>query len=322
MSFNGEKIFITGATGFVGANLVRKSLVEGAEVSINIRKSSDTWRIRDLIRDVSVVYADLAEYEKMNDALTRIRPDVIFHTAVYGGNAAQNDSGKIIESNICGTMNLLRCGKNARCNLLVNTGSSSEYGIKKAAMKESDILEPVTDYGVSKAAATLFCQKAAHMDKLPVITLRLFSPYGPYEQKSRLVPSVILAALQKKRPRISSRDFVRDFVYIGDVMDAYRAVLDVKNPCGQIYNIGSGAQQTVGAVTDIIISELGNEVTCETGLPRAWAEEPSCWQADITKAASELKWKPKVSINEGLGKTIVWFKENLKLYLPERAEQL
>lgn len=322
MSFNGEKVFITGATGFVGANLVKKSLVEGAEVSINIRKSSDTWRIRDLLKDVSVVYADLAEYEKMNDALTRIQPDVIFHTAVYGGSAAQNDFGKIIESNICGTMNLLRCGKNARCNLLVNTGSSSEYGIKKRAMKESDVLEPITDYGVSKAAATLFCQKAARTDNLPVITLRLFSPYGPYEQNSRLVPSVILAALQKKPPRISSRNFVRDFIYIGDVMEAYRAVLEIKNPGGQIYNIGSGAQQTVGEITDIIVRELGNEVTCETGLPQAWAKEPPCWQADITKAASELKWKPNVSIQEGLGKTIEWFKENLTLYRPDRAEQL
>lgn len=320
MSFNGEKVFITGATGFVGANLVRKSLVEGAEVSINIRKSSDTWRIRDLLRDVSVVYADLTEYEKMNDALTVIQPDVIFHTAVYGGNAAQNDTGKIIESNICGTVNLLRCCKNTRCNLLVNTGSSSEYGIKKTDMKESDILEPVTDYGVSKATATLFCQKAARTDNLPVITLRLFSPYGPYEQKSRLVPSVIFAALQKKCPHISSRDFVRDFIYIEDVMGAYRTVLDFENPCGQIFNIGSGVQQTVGTVTDIIINELGNEVTYETGLPRAWAEEPPCWQADISKAVSELKWRPEFSLNEGLARTIEWFKENMRLYLPESAE--
>jgi len=322
VSFNGVKIFITGGSGFVGANLVRKSLKEGADVHINIRKSSDIWRIRDILKDISVVYADLTEYEKMNESLKKIRPDVIFHTAVYGGNAAQNDSGEIIKTNICGTVNLLRCCKNARCNLLVNTGSSSEYGIKKTAMKESDILEPVTDYGVSKAAATLFCQKSARTDNLPIVTIRLFSPYGPYEQKSRLVPSVILAALQKKRPRISSRDFVRDFIYIGDVMNAYRAVLDVGNPHGQIYNIGSGMQQTVGTVTDIIIRQLGNEVTYETGLPRAWAEEPPCWQADIRRAASEMKWRPEYTLNEGLGKTIEWFKENLKLYVSDSAEPL
>jgi len=313
-SFNGEKIFITGATGFVGSNLVRRSLLEGADVYINIRNSSDTWRIRDILKDVSVIHADLAEYEKLNISLKKICPDIIFHTAVYGGNATQKDTGKIIESNISGTANLLRCCKNVRFNIFVNTGSSSEYGVKTKAMKESDILEPVTDYGVSKAAATLFCQKFARTENLPIVTLRLFSPYGPYEQKSRLVPSVILAALQKQNPRISSRDFVRDFIYIDDVMDAYMAALNLKNPKGQIYNIGSGMQHTIGTVTDTIIHLLGDEVTSVAGLPQFWEHEPSFWQADIQRAASELNWKPGYTLEQGLTKTRDWFKENKKLY--------
>ena len=115
-------------------------------------------------------------------------------------------------------------------DLLVNTGSSSEYGIKNSAMKESSLLEPVTEYGVSKAAATLFCQSYAVTENLPIVTLRLFSPYGRYEQKSRLVPSVILAALQKINPKISSRQFVRDFIFIDDVLDAYEAVTQSQKP--------------------------------------------------------------------------------------------
>jgi nucleoside-diphosphate-sugar epimerase len=314
LSFDGEKILITGATGFVGSNLVRRSLLDGAEVYINIRNSSDTWRIRDILKDVSVIPADLAEYEKLNDSIKKISPNIIFHTAVYGGNAAQNDTGKIIESNISGTVNLLRCCQNIDFPLFVNTGSSSEYGIKNTAMKESDILEPITDYGVSKAAATLFCQKTARTENLPVVTLRLFSPFGPYEQKLRLVPSVTLAALQKQNPHIASRGFVRDFIYIEDVLDAYEAALTLKNPRGEIYNIGSGTQHTVGSVTDTIISLLGNEVTCITGRSRAWENEPTFWQADIQRAASELAWVPKYTLEQGLNKTIDWFKEHMKLY--------
>jgi nucleoside-diphosphate-sugar epimerase len=314
LSFKGENIFITGATGFVGSNLVRRSLRNGADVYINIRTTSDTWRIRDLLKDVSVVHADLSEYEKLNDSLKKIKPDIIFHTAVYGGNSAQKDTVKIIESNISGTVNLLRCCQNGGLHLFVNTGSSSEYGIKNTAMKESDILKPVTDYGVSKAAATLFCQKTALTENLPVVTLRLFSPFGPYEQKSRLVPSVILAALQKQNPHIASRDFVRDFIYIDDVLDAYEAALNLKSPKGQTYNIGSGTQHTVGTVTDTIIGFLGNEVTCVTGLPRAWENEPTFWQADIQRASSELAWVPKYTLEQGLNKTIDWFKEHMNLY--------
>lgn len=314
VSFDGKKIFITGATGFVGSNLVRRSIQGGADVYINIRTTSDTWRIRDLLKDVSVVHADLSEYEKLNDSLKKTKPDIIFHTAVYGGNSAQKDIGKIIKSNISGTANLLRCCKNIRLNLFVNTGSSSEYGLKNTAMKEVDLLKPVTDYGVSKAAATLFCQKTALTEDIPVVTLRLFSPYGRYEQKSRLVPSVILAALQKQNPHITSRGFVRDFIYIEDVLDAYEAALTLKNPKGQIYNIGSGTQHTVGAVTDTIINLLGNEVSCVTGLPRAWENEPTFWQADIQRAASELAWVPKYTLDQGLNRTIDWFKEHMNLY--------
>jgi nucleoside-diphosphate-sugar epimerase len=315
LSFKGEKMFITGASGFVGSNLVRRSLHNGADVYINIRTTSDTWRIRDILKDVSVVHADISEYEKLNASLKKIKPDIIYHTAVYGGNSTQKDTGKIIESNISGTVNLLRSCKNIHCNLFVNTGSSSEYGLKSTAMKESDLLKPVTDYGVSKAAATLFCQKTALTENLPVVTLRLFSPFGPYEQKSRLISSVILAALQKQNPLIASRDFVRDFIYIEDVLDAYEAALTLKNPKGQIYNIGSGMQNTVGTATDTIIRLLGNEVNSVTGLPRAWTNEPMFWQADIQRAALELAWVPKYTLEQGLNKTIDWFKEHMNLYL-------
>ncbi len=102
----GEKVFITGATGFIGSNLARRCLERGAEVFINLRKTSDTWRIRDILKEVNAVPADITEYEKLRDALGKIHPDVIFHTAAYGGSAEQNTTEKIIETNITGTVNV------------------------------------------------------------------------------------------------------------------------------------------------------------------------------------------------------------------------
>ena len=310
----GEKVFITGATGFIGSNLVRRYLEQGAEVFINVRKTSDTWRIKDILHDVNVMPVDITEYEKLKSAVKQVQPDFIFHTATYGGNANQKNTEKIIETNITGTVNLLRSCRNINISLFVNTGTSSEYGLKDSAMTESCLLEPVTEYGVSKAAATLFCQTSAITDNLPVITLRLFSPFGRYEQKSRLVPSVILAALQKINPKISSREFVRDFIYIDDVLDAYEAVTNLRNPHGEIFNIGSGKQHSVGEVVDIIIGLLGDEVTHDVGIPQAWKNEPAFWQADIQKARSELYWEPEYSLKNGLAATIDWFKMNMGLY--------
>ncbi len=273
-SLSGEKVFITGATGFIGSNLTRRSLERGAEVFINIRNTSDTWRIRDILNEVNPIPVDITEYEKLKDSLKEIQPDVIFHTAAYGGSADQKNTEKIIETNIIGTVNLIRSCRDINVNLFVNTGTSSEYGMKNSAIKESDLLEPVTEYGVSKASATLFCQTSAVTQNLPIVTLRLFSPYGPYEQKTRLIPSVILAALQKTNPRITSRQFVRDFIFIEDVLDAYEAVIDVKNASGKIFNIGSGQQHSVGEVVDTVIDLLGNEVTYEVGIPQRWKNEP------------------------------------------------
>ena len=313
-SLSGEKVFITGATGFIGSNLTRRSLERGAEVFINIRKTSDTWRIRDILDDVDVIPVDITEYAKLKDFLKEIRPDIIFHTATYGGNAGQKNTEKIIKTNFIGTVNLVRGCRDISISLFVNTGSSSEYGIKNSAMNESSVLEPVSEYGVSKAAATLFCQSYATAYNLPIVTLRLFSPFGWYEQKSRLVPSVILSALQKINPQISSRQFVRDFIYIDDVLNAYDSAIKLRNPSGKIFNIGSGQQHSVGEVVDGIIRILGNEVTYETGIPQVWKNEPAFWQADIQKAKSELYWEPEYSLESGLAATVDWFTVHKGLY--------
>ncbi len=312
--FSGEKVFITGATGFIGSNLTRRYLERGAEVYINIRETSDKWRIKDVIQEINPVPSDVTNYEKLRDSLKKIQPDFILHTAAYGGSADQKNSDRIIETNIIGTLNLLRICKHLNINLFVNTGTSSEYGIKNSAMKESFLLEPVTEYGVAKAAATLYCQNYAFTENVPVVTLRLFSPYGLYEQKSRLIPSVILAVIEKINPKISSRHFVRDFIYINDVLDAYESVMNVDTISGKIFNIGSGRQHSVGEVVDMIIGLLGNEVTSEIGIPQSWKNEPAFWQADIQSAKSELSWKPKYSLEAGLAAAIDWFKVNKGLY--------
>jgi nucleoside-diphosphate-sugar epimerase len=130
--------------------------------------------------------------------MRKIRPNIIFHSAAYGTSAVQNNTQKIFETNVTGTINLIQSCMDFSFDLFVNTGSSSEYGMKEAPMHESDILEPITDYGVSKAAGTLYGRSVAINRNLPIATLRLFSPFGPYEQGSRLIPSLILAALQKK----------------------------------------------------------------------------------------------------------------------------
>lgn len=310
-----KKILITGATGFIGANLARYFLKNGADISIFIRKTSNKWRIHDILEDTSGYRVDLVDTVKLRRIIKKIKPHIIIHAATYGGYQFQKDTQKIIETNFTGTVNLINACKSIDFELFINTGSSSEYGIKPKPMKETDMLEPVNEYGASKAAATLYCHAVLKKESRPVVTVRLFSPYGYYEEKNRLIPSLILSCLKSKNPKVSSPNSVRDFVFIEDIMDAYKKVIGNKdNIKGEIFNIGFGEQHTVGEVAREIVRLTGNRVKPEWGKVNNPRQEPKFWQADITKTKKLLGWHPEHDLKRGLTKDIDWFKANRNKY--------
>lgn len=310
-----KKVLITGATGFIGANLVRRCLQKGAEVYVFTRSKSNKWRLKDILKNIHEYKVDLLDRTGVARAVSRIKPQIIFHTAIYGGYRLQRDFYKIAETNFLGTVNLLEACRQINLELLVNTGSSSEYGIKSKPMRENDLLEPVAEYGATKAAATLYAQVKTKSDGLPVTSLRLFSPYGYYEEKTRLVPTVILLCLKGKRPTIYSKNFVRDFVFIEDVIEAYfQAIKYRKKAIGEIFNISSGQQHSIDNVAKIVIKLTGNKVKPFYQMKGDHRSEPQIWQADISKAKNILKWKPNYSLEQGLAKTVRWFKQNVSLY--------
>ncbi len=308
---NGKRILITGATGFIGANLVHRFLNTGAEIHIFTRPTSNKWRIRNILNDVNEHSVDLLNYDKLKTVISSIKPHIIFHTAIYGGYAFQNDTNKILETNFMGTVNLINACTKIEFELFVNTGSSSEYGVKSKPMRESDLLCPINDYGVSKAAATLYCQSVARKEKREIVTLRLFSPYGYYEEPTRLIPSVIKSCLLGENPKLTSPDSVRDFNFVEDVIDAYMQVLGIPDISGEIFNIACGEQHSVDEVVNLIIKLTGNKVIPQWGNLSNPRTEPSMWVADISKAKKTLNWQPRYSLEEGLKKTVNWFEKNI-----------
>jgi len=310
-----KKVLITGATGFIGANLARYFLEKGDEVFVFTRRTSNKWRISDMLGNISDYSVDLKDAANLEKIIKKIKPQIVIHTAVYGGYSFQNDTAKTIETNFTGTVNLINALKGANIELFINTGSSSEYGVKPKSMKETDLLEPLSGYGVTKAAADLYCYAIAKEENMPVVTLRLFSPYGYYEEKNRLVSSMILSCLKVENPKLSSPDSVRDFIFIEDVVSAYEKVIGNKNKVkGEVFNIGSGKQHTVGEIAGDIVKLTGNKVKLEWGKVANSMQEPKCWQADISRAKRLLNWEPEYSLWQGLEKDINWFKRNIALY--------
>lgn len=308
-------VLVTGATGFVGSCLVRRLVTEGYDVHIIVRSDSNRWRIVDLLGRIKEHLCDLRDSTAVDACIETIRPEVICHQATYGGFAFQKESRTIVEANLLGTMNLLRAGEKAGFRRFINTGSSSEYGFKDHPMREDDLPEPVGDYGVTKVAATLFCQAEAIQKGLPVVTLRLFSPFGPWDDPQRLIPFAAARLLLGESPQLAAPDSVRDFVYIDDVIDCYLSLIrDNDTVRSGIFNIGSGVQCTIGQV----VTQL--EKLAGTGARALWGErpsarpEPTVWVADVARARDQLGWTPRTTLQEGLAATLMWMRENLQYY--------
>ncbi len=307
------KVLITGGTGFVGACLARRLLRERHNVHVFVRKESNTWRLEDIRKNITEHFVDLRHAAIVDQTVEKIRPQVIYHLATYGGFADQKDVKSILESNFLGTVNLLRACEQAGFDYFVNTGSSSEYGIKSGPMDERDILEPIETYGVAKAASTLFCQLEGVTKKLPIVTLRLFSPYGPWDDPKRLIPYVIKSALRGEAPKLSLPESVRDYIFIDDVLNAYTTV--VKQPFyGEIFNVGSGTQHALGTVVATITNICQNAPTPVWGAVKKQRAEPVRWVANVDKAWQKFNWKPLTTLQKGLEHTIAWMKSNLSLY--------
>ena len=150
-------------------------------------------------------------------AVAACRPEVIYHLATHGAYPAQRDRATILATNLLGTANLLDSLNGCDYRALVNVGSSSEYGHKDGPMHEGERLDPRSDYGVTKAAATLLCQAEAYRGK-PVVTVRIFSAYGPWEEPARLVPYVMGCCLRGETPKVTAGRQPRDFIYVDDVI--------------------------------------------------------------------------------------------------------
>lgn len=309
-----KKILVTGATGFIGANLVHRLVNESYQVHILKRKDSDIWRIKDIISKLYTHDINLTEKTHLTKLLKNIKPSVIFHLANLGLYRGIDPSiEKSIQINTFGTINLIESADQIDYECFINTGSSSEYGDKQSPMKETDCCEPTTNYALAKLAGTLYAQSYAKKTKKPLATLRIFSPFGPFDHPVRLITYTILKMLKGEKLLFHNPYAVRDYIFIEDVIDAY--LLCIRQPyrlCGEIFNIGTGKQARIKDVIQLLSAEIGSKSSISwNNLSR---KEKLLWQADIQKAKKQLGWGPKKTLEQGLKETINWFKQYSYLY--------
>ena len=304
---------VTGAGGFVGANLVRRLLADGHTVHALTRPGTRPWRLDDL-SDVRRVQIDLADVEAVRLALQRARPEWVFHLAAHGAYSWQTDVQEIVRTNVAGTIALVDASVAAGCRVLVNAGSSSEYGYKDHAPSELELPEPNSAYAATKACATLYAAHAHRDAQTAVVTLRLYSVYGPWEEPGRLIPSLVAQALRGRLAPLADPATARDFVHVEDVVEAFLLAGGAASSApSAIYTIGSGVQTSLAELVALVrrIFDLDIDPRWGSAAGRSW--DTSVWVADPSRASRELGWSPRYDLESGIRGVADWLAHNPEL---------
>lgn len=310
-----EKVLITGAAGFVGANLVRRLLKENKyEVHIFSMPDSNMWRLNDIYSKIIDYKVDILNRELIFKTVKKISPNKICHLATYGVYPKQKEEKKILETNLIGTVNLLDALDEIDYECFINTGSCFEYGKNSKKLKESDECNPDTVYSISKYSATLYCNYIASLKGKNVGTVRLFTPYGDYEENGRLMTLLFTNLINKKNIKLSNPYASRDFIYIEDVIEAYLSILNnPKKLKGQIFNICSGKKTSIIDMKKKVEKILNISEKLEIKEVDKRESDNTNWLGDNTLFSSTYNWKPQ-NIDIGLNKAAEWFKKNIRLY--------
>ena len=314
-----KRVVVTGASGFVGANLVRRLLAEGHEVHLLLRPGYAAWRLQAIRDEILLHEVDLRDGEGLARVVALIRPEWVFHLAAYGAYSHQTDLAQMVATNISATAHLITACLATGFEAFVHTGSSSEYGLVDHAPAESEAIDPNSYYACTKAAATHLCRHIARDHDVHVPTLRLYSVYGPYEEPTRLLPTLVLRGLRGELPPLVNPEIARDFVFVEDICDAYLlAAAHPQTERGAIYNVGTGVQTTLREIVELARGqcEIASEPIWGSMGDRHWDTET--WVADADKIARELGWRPRHGLAEGFSRTVEWFAAHAG-QLPDRA---
>ena len=299
-------ILITGAAGFIGANLLKTIRSERADV-YGLEKRAGGWRLEGVPAG-ALLLADLSDSTSMQELVERIAPQTVFDCAAYGAYSFEQDAPRIYETNFLALTRFVEMLAKKPIAAYVHAGSSSEYGTNCEAPGEDALCLPNSDYAVSKCAAADYLRFVGKQRRFPCVNLRLYSVYGPLEDPSRLVPQLVRGALAGTFPPLVDPNTARDFVYVDDVCAAFIASAAKMHPgmYGESYNIGTGTMTTIAALAAEAkrIFDIPGEPAFATMPARAW-DLPK-WYANPARAAAELDWKADVSLEEGLRRTARW----------------
>jgi nucleoside-diphosphate-sugar epimerase/glycosyltransferase involved in cell wall biosynthesis len=303
-------IVVFGAGGFIGANLVRAILRVREDCYAVTHQQYVPRRLVDL-PSKHLISADLTNVASLARAFDRFAFKTIFQLGAFGGYSWQQDVDLIYRTNTLGLVNLLEVASEKGFSSFVHAGSSSEYGLNSAGPEESAALIPNSHYAVSKVSAAYLVRYAGEVRKQPIINVRFYSVYGPYEENERLIPQLLGHGMRGSYPPLVDPTVSRDFVYVDDAVEAalLAATEGVRRRPGASVNVASGRKTTIRELALLMksICDIKAEPSWSSMPNRSW--DRTDWYGNPAQAAEILGWRPRTTLEEGLRKTLLWQRE-------------
>lgn len=305
---NTRPILVTGAGGFIGSHIVHRLLEDGHSVAVLVKKETDLWRLAAVEKDITKVRASLLDKDALEGELVDLNPAGVFHLAASNiASGVTAGDGNVVNANLLGTKKLIDSLADIEYSFFIQTGSFMEYGPKMHPVREDDMPEPTELYSITKLGATLYANAVARQMDKPLVTLRLFTPYGPYMQMGRLVSEVIRRALAEEPIELSDRSITRDFIFIDDVVDLCMEMMSAaKRFPGEIFNCGSGRAVRMEDFINMVCELTHTTSDVRWGARPVLKYDAALWQADMSKVHQHVGWRPRYSLSEGIQETIAW----------------
>lgn len=326
MDWTKRKVLVTGAGGFIGSHLVELLVRQGADVTAFLHYNSrgDIGLLRyaepKVVRRIKLYFGDLRDPQAVHQAMAGAQ--VVFHLgALIGIPYSYVHPHDVVQTNVVGTLNVLSAARDHGVEHLVHTSTSEVYGTARyAPIDEAHPLQGQSPYAASKIGADQLAESFYLSFGVPVSIVRPFNTFGPRQSARAVIPTIIVQMLAQDTVHLGALHPTRDFTYVVDTAAAFMAAAASPASIGQVVNLGSGREISVGDLVQLIAKLTGRRAAVEmTGeRTRPAASEVERLLADNRKAREIMGWGPSVSLEEGLQATIAWIADHLDLYQADR----
>ena len=326
MNWNGKKVLVTGAGGFIASHLVEHLVREGAQVRGFVRYNSRNdlgmlkWLASDILSQVEIMQGDLRDNEAVRNAVRGV--DTVFHLgALIAIPYSYVNPREVIDVNIMGTLNVLMAARDFGTRRVVHTSTSEVYGTAQyVPIDEKHPLQGQSPYSASKIGADRIAESFYRSFETPVVTLRPFNTFGPGQSMRAVIPTIIVQALTRDEVKLGSLEPSRDFTFAKDTANGFVKVAEAEGVLGEEINLGNDNTIRIGDLAEKIFKLIGKtpKIVADPQRVRPGKSEVMKLWASNEKAKRMIGWEPRISLDEGLRATIEWISTHIDLYRPDQ----